>query len=75
MVMEVKVSIRRRNQDYSGEPLALSLGQAAKAAGMSRQTLAKHLGEIAHRRTGRRVLITRLALERWLEGHDAQEAA
>lgn len=53
-----------------------SLSEAARAAGMSRPTFVTHaLPRIPHRRVGRRVLITRAALERWLEGHDAQEAA
>lgn len=52
-----------------------TLKEAARAAGLSRQSLVKHLDEIPHRKAGRRVIITRTALERWLQGYDAQEAA
>lgn len=51
-----------------------TLKAAAKAGGLTRQTLAKHLGDIPHRKLGRRVIITRTALQRWLEGHDAEAA-
>lgn len=60
----------------SSETIAYpTLKAAAKAAGLSRQTLAKHLNEIEHRKLERRVIITRTALERWLQGHDMREAA
>lgn len=49
-----------------------TLKAAAKAGNLTRQTLAKHLDEIPHRKLGRRVLITKAALTRWLEGHDAK---
>ena len=45
-----------------------SLTEAARFAGLSRPTLTKHLHEIPHRVAGRRVLITKAALTRWLEG-------
>ena len=49
------------------------LRDAARYAGVSRPTFTKDiLPHIPHRRAGRRVLITRTALQRWLEGHDAQ---
>lgn len=52
-----------------------TLKEAAKAAGLARQTFVRHLPEIPHRVAGRRVLITKAALQRWLEGHDMQDAA
>ncbi len=45
-----------------------TLAEAARYAGLSRPTLTKHLHEISHRVAGRRVLITKAALTRWLEG-------
>lgn len=60
------------NQETLAYP---TLKEAAKAAGLARQTLVKHLDEIAHRKAGRRVIITKAALQRWLEGQDMQEAA
>lgn len=60
----------------SGDALAYpTLKEAARAAGLARQTLVKHLDEITHRKAGRRVIISKVALQRWLEGHDAKEAA
>lgn len=50
-----------------------TLQAAARASGLTRQTLTKHLGEIPHRKVGRRVLITRSALTRWLEGEAVRE--
>jgi hypothetical protein len=52
-----------------------SLAGAAKYSRLTRQTLAKHLPEIKHRRLPGKVLITRAALDRWLEGYDMREAA
>lgn len=52
-----------------------NLAGAAKYSRLTRQTLAKHLPEIEHRRLPGKVLITRTALERWLEGYDARGAA
>lgn len=52
-----------------------NLAGAAKYSRLTRQTLAKHLPEIKHRRLPGKILITRAALDRWLEGHDMQEAA
>lgn len=69
------MSTTRRTQADSGEPLAYSLKQAARAAGLSRQTMSKHLEEIPHRRIGGRILISKTALQHWLEGHDFEEAA
>lgn len=52
-----------------------NLAGAAKYSRLTRQTLAKHLPQIEHRRLPGKVLITRVALDRWLQGYDAQEAA
>jgi hypothetical protein len=52
-----------------------SLNGAARHARLTRQTLSKHLDQINHRRLPGKVLITRSALERWLEGYDVQEEA
>ena len=52
-----------------------NLAGAAKYSKLTRQTLSKHLPEIKHRRLPGKVLITRAALDRWLEGQDMQEAA
>lgn len=54
-------------QHYSLEVFR-TLAEAARYAGLSRPTLTKHLHEIPHRVAGRRVLITKAALTRWLEG-------
>lgn len=53
------------------EEVFRTLEDAARYAGLSRPTLSKHLPEIPHRVAGRRVLITRAALTRWLEGKEA----
>lgn len=72
--MEVDVSTPR-SPKVSTETLAYpTLKDAAKAAGLARQTLVKHLDEIPHRKAGRRIVITRTALQRWLEGHDSEVA-
>lgn len=48
-----------------------SLDDAARYAGLSRPTFTRDvLPHIPHRRAGRRVLITRSALTRWLEGEE-----
>lgn len=52
-----------------------NLAGAARYSRLTRQTLAKHLNQIEHRRLPGKVLITRVALDRWLQGYDAQEAA
>ena len=51
------------------EQLAYNLSEAAKIIGISKPTMSRMLkdGEIQHRRYGRRLLISRSALERWLE--------
>lgn len=54
-------------------PEVLNQAQAARYTGLSRMTLRKVLSSIPHRRAGSRVLIRREALDRWLEGYDAQE--
>ena len=51
------------------------LRQIAKAANVSRPTLSRHLDEIEHRRLDGVVLVTQTALERWLEGQNAERAA
>lgn len=57
------------------EPDVMNETQGARYSGLSRMTFRKMLPTIPHRRAGRRVLIRKEALDRWLEGHDAQEAA
>lgn len=47
--------------------------QIAKAAGVSRPTLSRHLSNIEHRRLDGVVLVTESALEHWLRGHDASQ--
>ncbi len=67
---------RTKRVNVSEETLAYpTIQAAARSAGLTRQTLAKHLDEIAHRKVGRRVIITKAALKRWLEGHDESEVA
>jgi excisionase family DNA binding protein len=51
-------------------PDVLNFEQAARYTGLSRMTFRKMLPTIPHRRAGRRVLIRREALERWLEGRN-----
>lgn len=55
------------------EPEVLNAAQAARYTGLSRMTFRKVLPTIPHRRAGTRVLIRREALDRWLEGHDAED--
>ena len=53
-----------------------NLDAAARFAGLSRMTFCKDvLPYVPHRKAGRRVLITRTALQRWLEGHDEKGSA
>ena len=67
---------RAKQSNVSTEALAFpTLQAAARSAGLTRQTLVKHLEDIPHRRVGRRVIISKQALQRWLEGHDEKEAA
>lgn len=48
-----------------------SLDDAARYAGLSRPTFTRDvLPHVPHRRAGRRVLITKAALTRWLEGEE-----
>ena len=54
------------------EPEVMNAAQAARYTGLSRMTLRKVLPTIPHRRAGTRVLIRREVLDRWLEGHDAE---
>lgn len=58
----------QKTQDVFG-----SLSSASRYSNISRQTLAKHLPSIAHRRIGRKVVITRAALDAWLEGQDKND--
>ena len=52
-----------------------NLNDAARFAGLSRPTFTRDvLPHVPHRIAGRRVLITRTALQRWLEGDDAEGA-
>ena len=55
------------------EPEVMNAAQGARYAGLSRMTFRKYLADIPHRRAGRRILIRREALDRWLEGHDAED--
>ena len=57
------------------EEVFKSLNAAARYAGLSRVTFSRDvLPNVPHRRAGRRILITRVALQRWLEGHDEEAA-
>ena len=48
-----------------------SLNDAARFSGLSRSTFTRDvLPNVPHRKAGRRVLITRTALQRYLEGGD-----
>ena len=72
-ITKPKGAKRRVSPDAIAYP---SLTAAARAAGMSRPSFTKFaLPNIPHRRVGGRVLISKAALERWLEGRDAEEAA
>jgi excisionase family DNA binding protein len=57
--------------------LTISAPEAARLAGVSTASIydAVRRGEIPARRLGRRVLITRLAFELWLEGHSQAKTA
>jgi excisionase family DNA binding protein len=55
-------------------PEVLNFSEAARYTGLSRPTFRQHLSAIPHRRAGRRILIRREALDRWLEGHDGEAA-
>ena len=58
-------------QAQSQNEVFKSLNDAARYAGLSRPTFTRDvLPNIPHRRAGRRVLITRTALTRWLEGEE-----
>lgn len=49
-----------------------TLAEAARYAGISRPTFTRDvLPHVPHRIAGRRVLITRTALQRWLEAEEA----
>ena len=55
--------------------LALTLDQAAKALGISRDSLERHvLGELRVVRVGRRVVVPVRELERYLEAHGVEAA-
>lgn len=54
------------------EEVFKTLTEAARYAGLSRPTFTRDvLPHIPHRTAGRRILITRTALQRWLEGEEA----
>lgn len=57
--------------------LAMSVAEAARALGVSRDAVYELVrrGEMPHLRIGRRVIIPRQALERWLAGAAEQEPA
>lgn len=51
------------------EEVFKTLADAARYAGLSRPTFTRDvLPHVPHRTAGRRVLISRTALQRWLEG-------
>ena len=54
--------------ENSATPLLLSVLQAAKLLGISRNLCYEQIGEgtIPHVRLGRRVLVSRVALEQWI---------
>ena len=51
----------------------LNAAQSARYCGLSQPSFRRELPNIPHRRAGRRVLIRKEALDRWLEGQGAQE--
>lgn len=53
----------------------LSAAEGARYVGLSAPSFRKVLSTIPHRRAGRRVLIRREALDRWLEGRDEDAEA
>ena len=55
------------------EPEVLTVAQVAELLGVHRTTVADAAGrgEIPHRRVGRRLLFSRAAILRWLEGQAA----
>lgn len=59
-------------QQKLNELEVMNAAQGARYTGLSRMTFRKVLPTIPHRRAGTRVLIRREALDRWLEGHDAE---
>ena len=56
-------------------PAVMNGSQGARYCGLSSMAFRKELPTIPHRRAGRRILIRKEALDRWLEGRDAEEAA
>ncbi len=52
-------------------PLVFSVREAAKRLGVSGSVMYElvHTGEIEHLRVGRRILISKVALEKFIEGH------
>lgn len=46
----------------------LNISRGAKYLGVSAPTLLKYLPSIPHRRIGKRVLLSRDALDKWLRG-------
>ena len=59
--------MKKLDPSRSNDTLAFNLTEAARAIGVSKPTMHKLLPQIQHRRVGRRVLIPKSALERWLE--------
>lgn len=63
------------------EKLAYSVAEAAKVLGMSRNAVYEEVkaGRLPHRRTGStargRILISRSALEQWLQGERTEVAS
>lgn len=56
-------------------PAVMNASQGARYSGLSSMAFRKMLPNIPHRRAGRRILIRKEVLDRWLEGHDAEKAA
>lgn len=54
------------------QPDVFNAAQAARYCGLSRASLRNLMPTIPHRRAGKRILIRREALDRWLEGHNAE---
>jgi excisionase family DNA binding protein len=53
---------------------AFNVSRGAKYLGVSAPTLLKYLPTIPHRRMGKRVVISKQALDKWLLNDDGQKA-
>ncbi len=56
------------------DQLAFNVREAAAMLGISAPTMLKLLPRITHQRVGKRVLISRAALERFLESSEGEKA-